>query len=122
MKKSGLESVLTGWSVGLHDECAEMSVSKAQMYIYTGSGSYKRLLDDDGRWWLPVDTPSVKRTRWPSSQPARRGRTGIWTRSTDPWGAEDNLKEHWIHKDLWKTLRLTSDAENKDEMLRIIVK
>ena len=39
----------------------------------------------------------------------------MWTRNTDPLRAKDNLKEHWIHKDLWKTLRLTSDAENKEE-------
>ena len=85
------------------------------MYVDTGSGSNKRRLDDDGREWLPVDNPPIRRTRWPSSQATRRCRAGIWTRSTDPWMTEDNLREHIMHKDIWKTLRLTSDAGASDE-------
>ena len=73
-------------------------------------GGSKRRLEDDGQWWLPVDTPPIRRTRWPSSPATRRGRAGMWARSTDPWMTAENLKEHVKHKGLWKELKLTYDA------------
>ena len=49
------ESELSGEVSELHDDCLENTVSKTQRYIGTGSTIYKRQMDDDGRWWLPVD-------------------------------------------------------------------
>ena len=52
-----LESVLAGRDVELHDECKATNMSRAQQFINTESISSKRRLEDDGEWWLPVDTP-----------------------------------------------------------------
>ena len=115
MDSHGSESELSGDISVLHEDCSNNTLSAAQRYIGNGSTSYKRRMDDDGRWWLPVDTSSARWTRWPSSHTTMRGRAGQWTRSTDPWRADDNLHEHLMNKELLKTLTLTSDAELIDE-------
>ena len=107
-----LKSELSGNIVnGLHGEIAKES---PRISTFIATTSCKRQFSDDGQWWLPVDVPVTRRTRWPTSTTTRRSRRGWWSRSTDPGSAENNLKEHNKNKAFWKRLCLTSNVVSKN--------
>ena len=53
------------------------------------------------------------RTRWPTSTDTRMGRSGTWSRGTDPHLVENLVGEHVRNKTLWKSLSITSCDNSK---------
>ena len=83
-------------------------------YICDGQNTAKRKVADSGSWWLPSTWRSTRRPRWPTSTWSTLGRrASTWNLETAPDEVDSLIRESLSHKELWKSLKLTSATNIK---------
>jgi hypothetical protein len=73
------------------------------------ASAFVRKVADSGSWWLPSTWRSTRRPRWPTSTWSTLGRrASTWNLETAPDEVDSLIRKSLSHKELWKSLKLTS--------------